>query len=80
MDDKAPAEDVTALSADAGNVWYAAEILDDSIERYGSCCEVIMGYDTLYQDWLLSKSLQQYAKADSMRIEFERLHGLTIVA
>lgn len=37
-------------------------------------------YDTLYQDWLQAKRNKDYALADTIRDDFERLHGLTIFA
>jgi hypothetical protein len=38
------------------------------------------GYDTLYQQWLQAKCNKDYALADTIRDDFERLHGLTIFA
>lgn len=37
-------------------------------------------YDTLYQDWLKAKQSGDYSLADTIRSDFERLHGLTIIA
>ncbi len=39
-----------------------------------------MNYDVLYQKWLAAKRSGDYVLADSLREDFERLHGLTIFA
>lgn len=39
-----------------------------------------MSYDQLYQDWRISIEAQEFIEADIIRNEFERLHGLTIIA
>jgi hypothetical protein len=40
----------------------------------------MMGYDVLYQKWLVARSNKDYALSDKIRDEFEKLHGLTIFA
>lgn len=37
-------------------------------------------YDLLYQEWLKAIEDTNYAEADKLREEFERIHGLTIFA
>lgn len=37
-------------------------------------------YDVLYQEWLTAHKAGDYQQADSIRRDFERMHGLTIFA
>jgi len=39
-----------------------------------------MSYDVMYQEWLTARRAKDYQKADLIRNEFERLHGMTIFA
>ena len=40
----------------------------------------MVGYDTLYQQWLSAKRAKHFDEADRIRDEFERAHRLTIFA
>lgn len=39
-----------------------------------------MQYDVLYQNWVTARKAKNFILADSIRVRFERLHGLTIFA